>query len=121
MVFGQVADVRMRDGTIIKPVHEAKYLGCQINDRSDGAVEVKRRIGDCMMVLKRLDLFWGKSNCSIRRKLNVQKAVIDTKLLYGLESLQLPPMAANMLDTFQLKGFRKIMGMKTTYVNSQHE
>ena len=45
------------------------------------------------------------------------KAVIDTKLMYGLESLQLPPMAAKTLDTFQLKGFRKIMGMKTTYVN----
>jgi hypothetical protein len=117
MTFVQVGNIYMRDGTIIKPVHEARYLGCQLNDRAGGLKEVKQRIGEGMIMMQRLDLFWEKNNCSIKKNLNVQKAVIDTKLTYGLESLQLPPTATRMLDTVQLQGFRKILGMKTTYVN----
>ena len=75
MRFGQVGNIHMRDGAIITPVHEARYLGCQLNDRTDGIRAVKKRSSDCMAVLNRLDLFWGHGNCSIKRKLNVQKPV----------------------------------------------
>jgi hypothetical protein len=117
MTFGKVGAIRMRDGTRLKPVNEAKYLGCYLNNRADGIREVKKRISECTVILKKLDLFWGHSNCSLRRKLAVQKAVIETKLMYGLEALQLPQTAISKLDVFQLKGLRKILRMETTYVN----
>ena len=70
-----------------------------------------------MIILKRLDLFWGHRNCSVRRKIAVQRAAIETKVMYGLEALQLPKSAVAKLDVFQLKGLRKILRMETTYVN----
>ena len=39
MTFGQVGAIRMRDGTRLKPVNEAKYLGCYLNNRADGTRE----------------------------------------------------------------------------------
>jgi len=107
----------MRDGTIIKPVDEVKYLGCQLNNKADGIKEVKKRIADCMVVLKKLDLFWRHGNASLRRKIQVQEAVINTKLMYGLESLQLPTTAYKKMDVVQLEGLRKLLKMDTTFVH----
>ena len=53
----------------------------------------------------------------MRRKIQVQEAVVNTKLMYGLESLQLPMTAYKKMDVFQLKGLRKLLQMETTYVN----
>ena len=50
-------------------------------------------------------------------KIQVFNAVCVSKLLCGLEALQPTEAAASKLDTFQLKGFRKILKMSTTYIN----
>ena len=47
----------------------------------------------------------------------MQEAVVRSKLVYGLESLYLTDSLQNKLNVFQLKGFRKILKMDTTYVN----
>ena len=39
------------------------------------------------------------------------------QLLYGLESAQLNESVKKRLDTFQLRGLRKILGMKTTFID----
>lgn len=44
-------------------------------------------------------------------------AVIKSKLSYGLESLKMKQSVKEKLDRFHLKGLRKILKMKTTYVN----
>ena len=44
-------------------------------------------------------------------------AVIVSKLIYGLETIEPPAGVSNMLDTFQLKGFRNILEMKTTFID----
>ena len=43
--------------------------------------------------------------------------ILETKLMYGLEALQLPQSAVAKLNVFQSKGLRKILRMGTTYVN----
>eukprot|EP00975_Prorocentrum_lima_P049278 10311246-Prorocentrum_lima.AAC.1 len=40
--------------------------------------------------------------------------------MYGLEALQITKDVANMLDVFQLKGYRKILHMQTTYVDRRN-
>jgi len=42
---------------------------------------------------------------------------MESKFLYGLESAQISDTLLAKLDTFQLKGFRKILRMDTTYIN----
>ena len=41
--------------------------------------------------------------------------VIKTKLLYGMETVQLTEAMMKRIDAFQMKGLRKILGKKHTY------
>ena len=65
--------------------------------------------------MEKLAFFWKQSNCTPRQKILVYDAVIRSKLLYGLESAELRPSDLTKLDTFQLKGLRQILKLKTTY------
>ena len=70
-----------------------------------------------MVILKKLDIFWLKTNCNKKWKLLVYGAVITSKLLYGLETLEPTESAGKLLNTFQLKGLRKILQLHTTFIN----
>ena len=69
-----------------------------------------------MAILKKLDIFWGKARCNRSWKLRVFNAVITSKVLYGLETLEPTESAGRLLNTFQLKGLRKILKLHTTYI-----
>ena len=56
-------NVHFKDGTRVKIVEEAKYLGCHINEQSDYRKELGKRISIAMITLKKLDIFWLHSNC----------------------------------------------------------
>ena len=47
----------------------------------------------------------------------VFNSIIRTKLIYGLESAQLNDSLKKYIDTFHLKGLRKILGLKHTYID----
>ena len=51
----------------------------------------------------------------MRQKLLVFNSVVRSKMIYGLESLQLTDAVKHKLDIFQLKALRKILKLKTTY------
>ena len=92
--------------------------------RSVKGIEINRRISSTMPILKRLDLFWKQARVPTKWKIQVFNAVCVSKLLYSLEALQPTEAAASKLDTFQLKGLRKILKMSTTYIdrtNTNHE
>ena len=109
--------VRFRDGTKVPVKDEVRYLGCNINNKGDPSKELNQRISTCMSIFNRLHLFWRHSDCTIRLKLEVYDAIIRSKLMYGLESVVLNDTQARRLDTFQLKGLRKILKIDTTYVD----
>ena len=56
--FGTIGPIHFSDGKPLKPVQEAKYLGCMLSSQGDAHTEVRKRTATCMSVLKRLDLFW---------------------------------------------------------------
>ena len=112
-----IGRIKFRNGTMMKSTTDAKYLGAVINDKADPAQEIRRRISSTMPILKRLDIFWNKTNCSESWKLLVYNSVIISRLLYGLESLQTTDNTGKLLNTFQLKGLRKILHLHTTYVD----
>ena len=47
----------------------------------------------------------------------IYDAITRSKLLYGLETVQLTEATAKKLDVFQLKGLRQILRLQTTFVN----
>ena len=98
-------------------VQETTYLGASVSKRVDPRQEIRKRISATMVTLKKLDIFWLKTNCSQKWKLLVYNAVVISKLLYGLETLEPTESAGKLLNTFQLKGLRKILQLHTTYIN----
>ena len=81
--------------------------------------EINRRKSACCYILKRMHNFWRHSDCSMGFKLHVLNAIIRSKLMYGLESAVLSPSVLEKLNTFQLKGIRKILHIETTWGQMQ--
>eukprot|EP00959_Pyramimonas_sp_CCMP1952_P362387 7589644-Pyramimonas_sp.AAC.1 len=88
-----------------------------LNDKGDPVREVNKRISDCFVTWKKLGEFWKHADCSVRLKLGVYDAVVRSKLIYGLESVQVNVALKKKIDAFQLKGLRQILKLQTTYVN----
>ena len=110
------ANIHFQDGVKVNKKPEVEYLGFQLNQYSNITQELSKRIAICMTVLKRLDIFWRHCVVTTAFKITVHDAVIRAKLLYGLESAQLTPSNQRRIETFQLKGLRKILRLTTTYV-----
>ena len=51
--------------------------------------EVSKRIAETHVTWKRLEEFWKRGNRELTEQIIVYDAVVRTKLMYGLESLQL--------------------------------
>ena len=97
-----------------------KYLGCEINREGDSKKELSQRIANAMRTLKRLDTFWRNSNCPIAFKIIALDAVIKTKVLYGLDSMQLNEPELKRLEKIHLQAMRKILKWDTTYINREN-
>ena len=100
----------------MKASDEVKYLGISVTQKIDPKHEIRKQISATMAVLKKLDIFWSKTRCGKRWKLLVYDAVITNKKIYGRESIEPTHAAATLLNTFQLKGLRKILRLQTTYI-----
>ena len=88
---------------MVNKVLQATCLGCKLNNKGDGTRELSARIAECMAVFKRLDLFWLRGDSGVRFKLHVYDAVIRSKLVYGLESIQLNATALNKAGCVSVK------------------
>ena len=114
--FNAQGSPKFKDGSRVKQVSDASYLGSNISCTHNLQAEINRKISSCFVILNKLNFFWSKSNCPTKFKLDVFDAVIRSKLVYGLEVVHLTKSLMQRLNTFQLKGLRKILKMKTTFV-----
>lgn len=107
---------KFKNGDKIPTAEETLYLGAIVRKVHSVRSEITRKFGACFATLKKLELFWNNNNCPKKFRLQVFDAVIRSKLVYGLESVMLTNSLRNKLNVLQLKGLRKILGIKTTYV-----
>ena len=117
MCFNADGKPKFLDGLAVPSATEAKYLGAVISSSHDLRKEISNKISGCFATLNKLNFFWSKSNCPTKFKINVYDAVIRAKLVYGIDLVCLPKCLQQQLNTFQLKGLRKILGMNTTYID----
>ena len=106
-----------KDGSSMKYADKATYLGGVLTRKVNAASEISSRIASAMATWKNLDIFWKEAQCSLKNKILIYNAVIHSKLLYALETVEIPTHLLSKLENFQLKGLRKIFGMVTTYIN----
>ena len=81
--------IRFLDETVVPRKSRATYLGAILTDDFNNTAEINNRISDCTNTVNKLKLFWNKANTEISWKLQVFNAIIRSKLLYGLETIQL--------------------------------
>jgi len=112
-------NIRFRDGTSVKKVTEARYLGVELNERADPNKELRLRISNTMSTWKKMGVFFKNANCTVRFKIQVYHAVIRAKLMYGLESAQFNNTTKMKLDVFYLKGLRHICKIQTTWTGTE--
>ena len=118
--FGMAGQVKFSNGDLVKSMDEVKSLGCLLNAQGDPGNEVGKRIKDSMATLMKMQIFFRHGDSTFSEQLNVFNAVLASKLMYGLESVVMNKSVLNRLDTFQLKGLRKILHIPKTYFDRRY-
>ena len=95
--FNHSANIRFKNGEEMKRTEEAVYLGANITKKVDPRLEIQRRISATMPTLKKLDILWNQTKCCNAWKIQVLNAVIVSKLIYGLETIEPTENAAQPL------------------------
>ena len=111
------SSIRFSDGSPVPRKHHAKYLGTLLTDSVDNGAEVTSRINDVLGTCAKTKSFWNKAQTTVKWKLRVYDSVIKSKLLYGLETIQLTGNEQSRLDAFQMKGYRRILGIPPTHID----
>lgn len=109
--------IKFRDGTPVPHEEHVTYLGGIVTRNVNVGAEIENRISATMATWRRMHLFFSQANCPIHWKLVVYNSMIRSKLLYGLETLELTTGLLSKLEAVQLRGLRKILHMSTTYIN----
>ena len=73
-----------------------------------------------MAAWTKLKPFWKASNCTVGWRLRVYQAVIQNKMIYGLETVHLTQAMLNKINAFQLRGLRSILNLEPTFVNRRN-
>ena len=64
-----------------------------------------------------MKIFWHKSDVPESWKLQVLDAIIKSKLVYGLETIELTPVQCNRLNAFQNKCLRRALQIPPTFID----
>jgi len=105
------------DGTRVRCVDHAVYLGGLLSQDGNPASELSRRIGEAGRTLEALSRVWKHANITRERKLEVYRACVLPKLLYGLETIWLRSAEQRRLNAFQARSLRKVLGIPHSYVS----
>jgi len=111
------SNITYQNGDLVPRKPKAVYLGTLLTDTNDNHAEINNRISDSIVTANKLKLFWNKANTTIKWKLQVFDAIIRSKLLYGLETMQLTQNEKLRIDAHQMKGIRRILNIPPTHVD----
>ena len=111
------SSIKYSDGTMILRKQAARYLDTLLTDTVDNRQELVNRIADAARTCNRLKLFWNKAQTTIIWKIHVFHAIVQSKLLYGLEATQLNQTELAKLNAFQIKCYRRILHISPTSID----
>ena len=76
-------------GDELAQVKEAMYLGNELNDKADIKTEILHRKQEVRNTRFKLSKYWKAKNANTKLQIIIYDAIIRSKLLYGLETIQL--------------------------------
>ena len=86
---------------------EVVYVGNTLNTRANVTVDIDKQIQQVNITLWKLNACWKASVASKKWQLLIFDAVMKSKLLYGMEKVQMTEAAMKIVDAFEMKGLRK--------------
>jgi len=103
------------NGEKVKSTPQLVYLGSSL--ASDGRVnsELCRRIGVAKSDFSALRQVWKQTSLPRRRRLEIFRSLVESKLLYGLATACFNVAELRKLDGFQAKCIRQILGIPSSY------
>jgi len=100
------SSVKFLDGAAVPRKTQAVYLGALLTDSADDRKRSHKTRWSCSTI-KKLHPLWAQACASVNWRLRVFDAVIKSKILCGLESIQLTLAEQSRLDALQMKMLRK--------------
>ena len=107
--------IQFENGDEVPVTQSAAYLGSRVQHNGDHKNEIKARISAAWLTVMKLDLFWRKAPVTLKWKLRVLDAVINSKVLHGMETLVTSQSDYDKIDAFQVIIFRIILKIKHSY------
>ena len=92
-------------------------MGTLLTDTNDNHAELNNRIAETTATANKLKIFWQKAKTDVKWKLQVFDAIVRSKLLYGLECVQLTQVEQDRVDAYQMKGIRRIPRIPPTHID----
>ena len=113
----KMSTIKYQSGNIVPRKQQAVYLGTILTDTVNHAAEIQNRIAMAIKTCAQLKLFWDRADTSISWKLRVFNSIVKSKLMYGLETIQLTQGEQNKIDAFQMKRIRRILKIPPTFID----
>ena len=113
----KTSSIRYQDGSTVPRQRQAVYLGTILSDTMDNKLEIHNRLAMVTRTCGQLELFWSKANTNTKWKLQVFNAIIKTKLMYGLATIQLTQNEMDKNDAFQIECIRRILRIPPTFMD----
>ena len=111
------SSIKYIDGTPVPRKHHATYFRTLLTDDVNNHREVQNRIADARSTCNRLKLFWNKAQNTIQWKIRVFESILKSKILYGLECIQLTASDVSKINSFQMKGIRRILKIPPPHID----
>ena len=93
------------------------YLGGVISCDGRANAEIIRRIGEGRVIFEQLHKLWRHANITIKKKIEIYKACVVSKILYSLESLWLLKNDCARLDAFHYMCLRKMLKIPHSFIS----
>ena len=113
MVMGEGSPIDIKvDGQTLECVEQFVYLGSLVTKDNDCSKEIRRRIALAAGTFGTLTTIWKSGNISTNTKLMLFESCVLSVLMYASETWTLKKDDRNRLNAFQMKCYRKMLGVK---------
>ena len=113
----KTSSIKYLDGTLVPRKGSAVYFETLLTDTVDNHKEIMNPTTDCTRTCNRLKLFWNKTRTSIKWKVQVFHSIVKSKMMYGLETIQLNLTDQKKINSFQVNGYQRILHIPPTYID----
>ena len=99
--------IRFADGSQVPQVDKVTYLGGTLTSQVSVANEVSNRIAAATSTWMSLRFYWKQAHCTAGNKIRIFDAVVKSRLLYGLQTLEIPDVQMSLLESVHFKIFQR--------------